>query len=788
MWKRIQAGWPIPILAAAFALSGCQTDASLEKLVSSVQDTFEQTQSETAPPSSEHATTPTPANGKVSKDFYSLFFDQNDHMKELLDSGELSSADQLFIEQRSFFSSDTDKSPALLEQLASGLKENHLPPINAAIRTIEAASWPADFENWPQIRNAIEAGKSRIEAFPDKGVLSDPHHRPTEPDRLASLLAELKQKITATATDQFTQFDHFSDRSFFDIYPVDIDRSAMLDANDPNLKRQLETADTGRLEAFARNYDRSTLGTERWARLGERYVHAVLEETGNTRNIATILGALKAAKKAGFEPKTVNGLNIGFVEVTSKTLLREGQIDFPASIDIDLPVSVTKAELETALSDVKTHEADFLVVFDVALAKASRRVLNLKPVMSTVLTGYSKTENPQYRTAEQNVEIAKINFNQASIQASGYHGAGLAGAFSQMISGIAQGSARDKLQQAMKSLANTPKTLDEPVYQKYAYKKATIQARKAMTVHYYVIDRRQRTYFKSTFDVNEEKRFNVAYNIEANDPKKTDHAQAHDTEKDVDDFEKAETGVKLSQLIDHYLANRGTSRKLSSMTALRKEMLRDKNKVLAAFKANTFDARPLNDPRFDSVVAVYAGKGALGSGFYIKPDVVLTNWHVVEEAKFVEMKTYDGQETFGKILGKDVRLDLALVRVQNRGKPVRFYSNTSIDLGSTAEAIGHPQGHEFSVTRGIVSAVRKEFSINLPKGAGDKVLYIQTDAPISGGNSGGPLFLGDRVIGVNTWTYVGRNKTAQNLNFAIHYSEVLQFVHEHLPGTTVLTN
>ena len=183
-----------------------------------------------------------------------------------------------------------------------------------------------------------------------------------------------------------------------------------------------------------------------------------------------------------------------------------------------------------------------------------------------------------------------------------------------------------------------------------------------MTVHYYVIDQKKKVYFKSIFDVSEEETFNVAYRVDSEDTKEQEVLQEYDSEKEVDEYEKEASTVKLSQLINHYLGNEQQAKPLPSLAAIREEMLTDKNKALASYRANTFDARPLNDPRFDSVVVIYTGEGSLGSGFFVKPDVVLTNWHVVEEFKYVEMKMYDGQETFGRVLGKDVRLDLALVK------------------------------------------------------------------------------------------------------------------------------
>jgi serine protease Do len=237
--------------------------------------------------------------------------------------------------------------------------------------------------------------------------------------------------------------------------------------------------------------------------------------------------------------------------------------------------------------------------------------------------------------------------------------------------------------------------------------------------------------------------------------------------------------VKLSELVDHYLRNAGQVRPLPDLDQLRAEMLRDRNQALARYSAGAVEERPRNDGRFDSVVVVRNGKG-LGTGFFVAPDVVLTNYHVVEDAAYVEMTQYDKQETFGRVIARDAHLDLALIRVQSRGKPVRFYSGNRLDLGQAVEIIGHPRGLEFSITRGVVSAIRRHASISFPDARGKDVMYVQTDAAMNPGNSGGPLFLGDQVIGVNTWGI--QKSIAEGLNFSVHYSEVLQFLKDHLPG------
>jgi len=729
----------------------------------------------------------------TSETSYALFYDQSDHLKELLDApGKLDEASRLFDDHQAFFDVDREKYKALLERLAAVLNERHETSVDDASAALAAAIWPAPEGEWRRLRRAMSRARAALDDYPSSGILSEAQYRLPQLGDLDTKYEMLAKQLRDTASTQFEAFDHYGAIGFFENYPLTLESERFFAENYPSIAAEVEAGTMERIKGFAANYPKSIIGAAARDQLATAFMAAYQREPqarGGSR-LAALLGSAAAASDAGFEPKEIPGLSIGLVEATSQTLLREGQIEFPVSLDIDMPVKTERVELDDAFGAPSGLGLDYLIVFEVALAKASRRVAGLDKKPSSFVSGHKTLNNPNYAVAQQEVQQAQMEMQNAAISSASTnaqycYGMGCLGkAIAQVASAAVQGAAQEKLEEAMASLRTTPQTIEHPINQDYEFDVARITARKTMTVHYYILDPKAKTYFKAVFDIAELEKFNVAYRLHSKDPRKHTHAGNFDTEKEVDDFEKAESSVKLSQLINNYAGGDGTIRKFKGLQALRKEMLTDKNKALASFSANTYDARPLNDLRFDSVVAVYEGGGGMGSGFFVKPDVVLTNWHVVKDKQFVELKTYDGQETFGKVLGKDVRLDLALVRVQSRGKPIRFRTETRINLGATVEAIGHPRRLLFSITRGVVSAVRKHHSISLPKGAGDEVLYIQTDAPISPGNSGGPLFMGDYVIGINTW---GR-LDGQNLNFSVHYSEILTFLKEHLPGFRVLMN
>jgi serine protease Do len=142
---------------------------------------------------------------------------------------------------------------------------------------------------------------------------------------------------------------------------------------------------------------------------------------------------------------------------------------------------------------------------------------------------------------------------------------------------------------------------------------------------------------------------------------------------------------------------------------------------------------------------------ARGSGFIIRQDgLIVTNNHVVKDEKSVEVTLDDGTELNAKVLGTDPRSDIAVLKIEAH-KPLPFIqlgNSADVKPGEWVVAMGNPFGLGGTVTAGIVSAVSRDI------GAGPYDQFIQIDAPINQGNSGGPLFTQDgKVIGMNTAIY-----------------------------------
>ena len=162
----------------------------------------------------------------------------------------------------------------------------------------------------------------------------------------------------------------------------------------------------------------------------------------------------------------------------------------------------------------------------------------------------------------------------------------------------------------------------------------------------------------------------------------------------------------------------------------------------------------------DGVVSIETDTDRVGSGFFVSPScLVVTNEHVIRGSATIIVRTSAKRLLSAHLISKDSERDLALLRTNAPSCSGLLFGNNP-KVGQEVFAIGSPLGLTNTITRGIISAFRETNS---------GVHYVQIDAALNPGNSGGPLItnLGS-VVGVNTWQFKG----AQGLNFAVAASEI----------------
>ena len=161
----------------------------------------------------------------------------------------------------------------------------------------------------------------------------------------------------------------------------------------------------------------------------------------------------------------------------------------------------------------------------------------------------------------------------------------------------------------------------------------------------------------------------------------------------------------------------------------------------------------------------------LGSGVIYRSDgYIITNNHVVEGSRDVEVAFADGTTERGEVVGTDPTTDIALVSVDRNDLPVADFASGDPIVGQTAVAVGSPSGFESTVTSGIISGTGREVPAEYTGGtqAPSLVDLIQTDAAISPGNSGGALADREgRVMGINVAYLPPAETGAENIGFAI---------------------
>lgn len=217
------------------------------------------------------------------------------------------------------------------------------------------------------------------------------------------------------------------------------------------------------------------------------------------------------------------------------------------------------------------------------------------------------------------------------------------------------------------------------------------------------------------------------------------------------------------------------------MALLAPEPRPNDTRLLDTYSATVADAVDRIGPAVCRIERVAPRRGGgQGSGFVIAPDgLIVTNFHVVGDARAVRVAMPDGASTEGRVLGRDPDTDIALVRADGHFADIAPLGDSGrLRRGQIAIAIGNPLGFEWTVTTGVVSALGRSMRASTGRLIDD---VIQTDAALNPGNSGGPLVSSaGEVIGVNTAMIHG----AQGIAFAVAsntasfvITEIIRFGH-----------
>lgn len=697
----------------------------------------------------------------------------------LLNQGEMDKAVAIVMGEKEFFASSYGDPTvrAVLDRFARDLAVAYAPFFADIKARTAAITWPAPQSKWSKIRNTLAGLRAELDEFRQTAPFQYAIYLPDAYGVAFAAVKDKERQIRDEAQALFAEYDLTAKESFFDVYPVSVDRGLVIKRNEAVWSAALKGFSQPESDVFFSIY--GTYLPQSAKEVSAKKFFDTLCPNPKTASLKTILEAYRKCEAAGLRLKEIPSLKVAFLQVTSPDLIKDKELDFPLSVKVDVPFNASKASMRKMFSHKAVKEADIVILVNVALSKAVRVVEREEKVYSMFIESYTQIENPEYAIVKTELASAAEQYHKAQSSNSYTWGASIIEKF--IVQDEKDGRVRDtkgRLDALKHKLKQTEKFSTVPNYQPYQVTKAHMDIYKNATVNYYIIDKRQKRFFRDTFDYSEKSFFTVCYALHDLDRDKDRLLQTSVLEEDVVRHELEPVTVRLSDLLEQYVSTPSSWKRYADMAPIHRAVTSDVTRAQKNFDAQNYRYDKYHDQRFDSVVVVRNIGTNIGTGFYVREDLIVTNYHVVQESEYVRLKMFNEREMMGRVIARDARLDLALVQADVKGRPVCFYDKLKIPLGTAVEAIGHPNGLQFSITRGVISSVREERSVNY-RLAKDWVLFIQTDAAVNGGNSGGPLFYGDYVVGVNNWGYMtSRNgvKNVNGLNFAIHYSEIFKFL------------
>ena len=233
----------------------------------------------------------------------------------------------------------------------------------------------------------------------------------------------------------------------------------------------------------------------------------------------------------------------------------------------------------------------------------------------------------------------------------------------------------------------------------------------------------------------------------------------------IDDL-RTDTQTKFNEITTNVLETKNDLNTLNTQVGSIDQQFNELDTELTKLKASaSVDFSGIIEDAIKAVVTIKTDLSQ-GTGFIIDPEgYVITNYHVMQNAKSAAVYTYEGGTHSVRLIGKNEEMDIALLKIEGNFEELQLDNSDDIQVGEKVIAIGNPLGLQFSVSEGIVSAIHRPGPNNINA-------YIQTDAALNPGNSGGPLINKQgKVIGINNFK-IG---SGESLGFALesNYIEIV---------------
>lgn len=574
-------------------------------------------------------------------------------------------------------------------------------------------------------------------------------------DEYKKSIAGIREALSSNLSEIYTNFPH-SKAIFSRIYPYPFDEARIFSEWEPKFLQLVDHLHESELENLLFN----TRGA--WLNRPETRRHVANRILrSSSQSPIKVIQAKSRLTTFGLSERDF----LGFPKIYGGWSSGQQQ-----GVDVSfVGLHDTALKSSADLSRLQGSGTDFVLIW-VDSVRSPRNIVNQSRIESTFKAGQRQVVNPQYHSNQIKCQTAQQDLAKASVRNTLNPSANRFGALLQGLGEVALQQARD---QACGEFSRTPIQISEDVFRPYTYNITDIRLDRE-TVGRIISYSTKSGISVYPFEERESKSYRVVSGRHRDDLS-PNHGLV--SEADLDRDSSLPVTINAPKLIDRITADGVFSAPRSTLASVVDGRTSPSTAGPAGLGASQRQVRSTEtvpaaalpshvDPRTRSVVIVRTAD-SLGTGFYVEPNRIITNAHVVGSTSTISLETVSGEKFTGVVRKRDIGRDLALIEVTKLGQPVELAGHI-VRQGDTVEAIGHPRGLFFSLTRGVVSALRRH---RLETGA-DHVQIIQMDTTIAPGNSGGPLYSKDKVIGINTF----QRRDSSGLNFAVHSSEIAIFL------------